>query len=61
MNKFLAQDVMAIWPDISASGGESVSIDGLSSWTWLENNFHNNGTRISLISKFGSSQDTFYT
>jgi hypothetical protein len=61
MNKFLAQDVMAIWPDISANGGESGSIDGLSNWTWLENNFHNNGTRISLISKFGGPQDTFYT
>lgn len=61
MNTFEAADIMAIWPDINASGGESGSIDGLSKWTWLENDFHNNGTRISLISKFNGAQDTYYT
>lgn len=49
MNYFEAKDMMAIWPDISNSGTESGSIDNLSTWTWLENNFYS-GTRITPIS-----------
>ena len=60
MNEFEAEDIMAIWPDISDIGGESGSIDGLANWTWLESDF-NSGTRITLISKFSAGQDTKYS
>jgi hypothetical protein len=61
MNNFLAKDMMAIWPDISNIGSESGSIDNLSNWTWLQNNFHGNGSRTSLINKFLGSQVDYYS
>jgi hypothetical protein len=56
MNYFLAKDMMAIWPDIPNSGAESGSIDNLTNWTWLQNNFHNSGSTTTLISKFSGAQ-----
>lgn len=61
MNNFQSKDLMAIWPDISNIGSESGSIDGLTKWTWLQNNFHGSDLRTTLISKFAGSQDTYYT
>ena len=60
MNYFAAKDIMAVWPDISNSGSESGSIDNLSVWTWLENNF-NGGTRQALINFFTSPSNLTYT
>lgn len=61
MNNFEAKDMLAIWPDIQNIGSESGSIDNLSSWTWLQNNFHLNGTRTTLINKFSGSQVNYYS
>ncbi len=61
MNTFQAKDMMAIWPDIQNIGSESGSIDNLSNWTWLQNNFHGNGSRTSLIDKFSGSQLDYYS
>ena len=60
MNGFQAMGIMALWPDISAVGNESGSIDGLNQWSWLESNF-NNGIRTTLISKFSGAQVTAET
>ena len=60
MNAYLAKDLMAIFPDIPNSGTESGSIDGLTNWSWLQNNFHNSGATTTLINKFSGSQTTFY-
>lgn len=48
MNKFLAKDMMAIWPDLPDGGSISGSTRG---WTWLQKNF-NDGVRITPISFF---------
>jgi hypothetical protein len=61
MNYFLAKDMMAIWPDIPNSGAESGSIDNLTNWTWLQNNFHNSGSTTTLISKFSGAQVAYET
>jgi hypothetical protein len=61
MNNFQAKDIMAIWPDISNINSESGSIDNLSNWTWLQNNFHANGSRTTLINKFLGSQVDYYS
>ena len=61
MNYFLAKDMMAIWPDIPNSSTESGSIDGLTNWTWLQNNFHNSGSTTTLISKFSGAQVAYET
>jgi uncharacterized MnhB-related membrane protein len=61
MNYFQAKDMMAVWPDISNSGAESGSIDNLTNWTWLQNNFHNSGSRTTLISKFSGAQVAYET
>lgn len=61
MNRFQAKDIMALWPDISNILGESGSIDGLTQWSWLQNNYDNSARTI-LIAKFaGGIQDTYYT
>lgn len=63
MNYYPAKDMLALWPDIGASGTESGSIDNLTNWSWLQNNFHNSGATTTLISKFAASptQSTFET
>lgn len=61
MNNYEAKDLMAIWPDILNNGAESGSIDGLSNWTWLQSNFHNEGLRTTLISKFLGAQTEYYS
>jgi hypothetical protein len=61
MNGYLAKDMMAIFPDIPNSGTESGSIDNLTTWSWLQNNFHNSGATTTLINKFLGSQTTYYT
>ena len=58
MNHFLAKDMMAIFPDISNIGTESGSIDNLTTWSWLENDFYNTGSRITLLSIFSGSTVT---
>jgi hypothetical protein len=58
MNYFGAKDIMAIWPDITNSGTESGSIDNLSTWTWLENNF-NSGNRSTLTNFFSTVNRLF--
>ncbi|WP_052257089.1 arabinofuranosidase catalytic domain-containing protein [Flavobacterium sp. AED] len=61
MNNYEAKDLMAIWPDISNNNTESGSIDGLSNWTWLQNDFHDQGLKTTLISKFSGSQTEYYS
>ena len=61
MNAYLAKDIMALFPDIPNTGNESGSIDGLTNWSWLQNNFHNTGATTTLINKFSGAQSTFYT
>jgi hypothetical protein len=61
MNYFQAKDMLAIWPDIANSGTESGSIDNLTNWTWLQNNFHNSGSTTTLISKFSGAQVAYET
>ncbi|MRX48546.1 fibrinogen-like YCDxxxxGGGW domain-containing protein [Pedobacter puniceum] len=61
MNTFQAKDLMALWPDIPNISGESGSIDGLSQWSWLQTNFHSNGLRTTLISKFSGGQLAYNT
>ena len=60
MNGFEAKDIMALWPDIANIAAESGSIDGLTQWSWLQNNF-NSSVRTTLLSKFAGGQDTYYT
>lgn len=60
MNGFLAKDMMALWPDIPNVAAESGSIDGLTQWSWLQNDFHGS-IRTTLISKFTGSQVAYYT
>jgi hypothetical protein len=60
MNTFAAKDMMALWPDIANISAESGSIDGLTQWSWLQNNF-NSGTRTSLISMFNGGQRAYNT
>jgi len=61
MNDYLGKDMMALFPDIPNTGTESGSIDGLTNWSWLQNNFHNSGATTTLINKFSGAQTTFYT
>lgn len=61
MNHFLAKDMMAIFPDVQNIGTESGSIDNLTAWSWLENNFYNSGSRITLLSIFSGSTVTIST
>ena len=58
MNHFLAKDMMALFPDISNISTESGSIDNLTTWSWLENDFYNSGSRITLLSIFSGSTVT---
>jgi uncharacterized protein YjdB len=61
MNGYLAKDLMALWPTTANISTESGSIDGLTTWSWLQNNFHNSGDRTTVLSKFNASQTTYYT
>ena len=61
MNTYAAKDMMALFPDIPNVSAESGSIDGLTNWSWLQNNFHNSGATTTLINKFSGAQTTFYT
>jgi hypothetical protein len=58
MNGYLAKDVMALWPDIPNVAAESGSIDNLSTWSWLQNNF-NSGAKITPISFFTNTTNNF--
>jgi hypothetical protein len=60
MNQFPGTDLMALWPDISNIGSESGSIDGLSLWSWLKNNF-DGGSESTLISKFSEGEQAIWT
>jgi hypothetical protein len=55
MNYHEATDIMAIWPDMGATGG-SVTVSGYS-WTWIENNF-NNGVKKTLTNFFATTTGT---
>jgi uncharacterized protein YjdB len=61
MNAYLAKDMMALFPDIPNSGTESGSIDNLTNWSWLQNDFHNSGAKTALIDKFSGAQTTYFT
>jgi len=61
MNGYEAKDIMAIWPDIPNISQESGSIDNLTRWNWIQNDFHNNGQSISLIDKFNLGQVNYHT
>ena len=50
-NYYPAKDIMALWPDIPNITTESGSIDNLTNWSWLQNNF-NSGTATTLINFF---------
>jgi hypothetical protein len=52
MNYCEATDIMAIWPDMGATGG-SVNVAGYS-WTWIENNF-NSGVKKTLVNFFSTT------
>jgi hypothetical protein len=55
MNYCEATDIMAIWPDMGATGG-SVNVAGYS-WTWIENNF-NSGVKKTLVNFFSTTVGT---
>lgn len=58
MNYFLANDLLAIFPDVTTSNGGS--IPGTGSHTWVERKF-NNGTKISLVSFFATTTGPLYS
>ena len=58
MNGFSAKDMMALWPDIPNVAAESGSIDGLTQWSWLQNDF-NTGTRVTPLSFFTTANNSF--
>ena len=58
MNSYLGKDMMALFPDIPNTGNESGSIDGLTNWSWLQNNF-NGSVRISMINLFSTVNNKF--
>lgn len=55
MNYYASKDILALWPDIPNVASESGSIDDLTNWSWLQNNFHNTGATTTLIAKFAAS------
>jgi hypothetical protein len=61
MNTFAAKDMMALWPDIPNVNTESGSIDNLTQWSWLQNNFHSGGARITLLSKLNGTRTAYFT
>jgi len=58
MNAYLAKDMMALFPDIPNVSTESGSIDGLTTWSWLQNNFKS-GTPITAINLFSTVNNNF--
>lgn len=54
-NYFQAKDIFAYWPDIGQGG----SLSGLGAWTWLENDFWQGGSRISLYDLFRTADRYF--
>jgi len=61
MNYYGTTDMLALWPDIPNVGGESGSIDNLTTWSWLEKNI--SGAPFTLINKFAlaPTQQAIYT
>lgn len=55
-NRFAAKDLLAVWPDLSANSGCFNSPRG---HIWLENNFWQSGTRITLTNLFNTANETF--
>lgn len=58
MNTYAVKDMMALFPDIPNTGNESGSIDGLTNWSWLQNDF-NGGTSINAINFFSTATNKF--
>ena len=59
MNRYPAKDIMGLWPDIPSVGSESGSIDGLTNWSWLQNDFNTTSTNaMTLITLFNGPQIT---
>jgi hypothetical protein len=59
MNYYSAYDLMALWPSLpSITGNTGSTMSGIGMWSWLQNNF-NNGTRITLVSKFSGGQSAY--
>ena len=57
MNYYAANDMMALWPDITTVGG-SMSLSTYGCWSWLQDNF-NNGVRITPINFFNTVNRLF--
>lgn len=55
MNYFPSRDLLAIWPDISTTGG---SLSGTGYWTWMQKNFYG-GSRIVPITFFNTVSNYF--
>jgi len=55
-NRFSAKDLLAVWPDLSANSGCFSVPRG---HIWLENNFWQGGTKITLTSLFNTANETF--
>lgn len=58
MNYYAAKDMMALWPDITTSGGSMTLGTPYSCWSWLQNNF-NNGVRITPVNFFNTVSRLF--
>jgi len=58
MNYALLKDVLALWPDVTYSGG-SIASPPISTWTWMVNNYYSNGTtRITALAGLGGNSRT---
>lgn len=55
-NRFAAKDLLAVWPDLSANSG---CFNVPRGHIWLENNFWQSGTRITLTSLFTTANEVF--
>jgi hypothetical protein len=55
-NRFAAKDLLAVWPDLGANSGCFNTSRG---HIWLENNFWQSGTRITLTSLFNTANEYF--
>lgn len=51
-NYMPVKDIMALWPDVTQTGG---SISQTENWSWLTNNFFNSGARTTMITGLSSA------
>lgn len=55
-NRFAGKDLLAVWPDLTANSG---CFNVARGHIWLENNFWQGGTAITLTSLFNSANETY--